>query len=90
MSTVVTFLSLLVEKRLLTRSVDTVDSTGPDNQLVDGLKYIKNTVTKHPSMKVPRRRGRRILWKDADGILCPKKSKSKKDKVMSNRIQHPD
>ncbi|TNN37118.1 hypothetical protein EYF80_052714 [Liparis tanakae] len=32
-SRVVTFLSLLLEKRFLTRSVDTVDSTGPDNQL---------------------------------------------------------
>lgn len=41
--------------------MDTVDSTGPDNQLVDGLKYIKNRVTKHPSIKVPSRRGRRIL-----------------------------
>lgn len=41
--------------------MDTVDSIGPDNQLVDGLKYIKNRVTKHPSMNVPSRRGRRIL-----------------------------
>lgn len=61
----------------MTRSVDTVDSTGPDSQLVDGLKYIKNRVTKHPSMKVPSRRGRRILWTGVDGILRPEKGTPK-------------
>lgn len=68
-STVVTFLLLFVENRLLTWSVETVDSTGPYNQLVDGLKYIKKTVTKHPRMKTVIRRGRRILLKVVDDIL---------------------
>lgn len=64
--------------------MDAVDSTGPDSQLVDGLKYIKNRVTKQPSRKVPSRNGRRILWKDADGILCPIKIRKKKEITLNS------